>query len=332
MGLRAKTAAVLAACVAGVLVLDAQAALKIATIAPENSIYVKALREMGDAWKKRTNGRVTSHVYAGGDLTEEGMLRNMRPNFRKLHAAQLSAITLGNVDPAFNVFGLPMFYGSYAEADRVLEALGPELDKRLEAKGYKALNFAYIGWVNVFSKKPVATVDDLRKLPLYTSTGDDRLAKWYSANGFKAVQLDATSMLTSLQTNMIEAVPSPPLFAQLLTWYKSAPFMMDLGFAPLMGSTVLSLDAWNKLTADDQRVVAEEAEKAGERLRAEIPRLEAQAIEAMKKSGLTVTKVDPAEWRRMAEQLGEAMRKDGVVPGEIYDIARRERDAARAGK
>ena len=332
MGIRTEAALVLAVFLGAVGVAAAQGRIKIATIAPDNSVYVKVLHEMGTAWKKRTNGRVTYTVYPGSDNTEEGMLRDMRPNFKKLHAAQLSAITLGNVDSAFNVFGLPMFFESYAEADRVLDRLAPELEKRLEAKGYKALNFAYVGWVHVFSKKPVSTVGDLKRLPLYTSTGDDRFTKWYNANGFRAVALDATSMLTSLKTGMIEAVPSPPVFAQLLTWYKSAPYMMDIGFAPLMGSTVMAIDTWSRLSADDQRVVAEEAKKAGERLRLEIPRLEQEAVEAMKKSGLTVTKADAADWRRMSDQLGQAMRNDGMVPPDMYDLAKRERDAVRAGK
>jgi TRAP-type C4-dicarboxylate transport system substrate-binding protein len=108
--------------------------------------------------------------------------------------------------------------------------------------------------------------------------------------------------------------------------------MMDLGFAPLMGATVMSLDRWTTISPEDQRVVLEEAQKAGARLRADVPRLDREAIEAMRGRGLTVTKGDAAEWRRLAEQLGEAMRRDGVVPGDIYDLAKRERDAARAGK
>jgi hypothetical protein len=156
---RSFAAAVLAACVAAVTVVDAQrsATVRIGTIAPDNSPYVNALREMGGAWKEPTGGRVTAMIYPGGDAAEESMLVDMRPAVRRLHGAQLSAITLGNVDSAFNVFGLP--FESHEEADRVLEALRPELQRRLEAKGYKALNFAYVGWVNAFSKKPVATVD-----------------------------------------------------------------------------------------------------------------------------------------------------------------------------
>lgn len=332
MATRSKTAIVLAASVAAVCVLDAAAPIKIGTIAPDRSPYVNSLREMADAWKKRTNGRVTATIFPGGDNTEDGMLRDMRPAFRRYQGAQLSAITLGNMDDAFNVFGMPMFLESYAEADRVLNRLRPELEGRLERKGYKPLNWAYVGWIHMFSTRPVKTVDDLKKLKLFTAAGDDRIAKWYKANGFTAVVLEATSMLPSLKTGMIEAIPSPPLVAQLLTWYRSTPYMMDLGFAPLLGSTVMSLDVWNKLSPEDQAIVLEEAQKAGDRLRQQIPRLDQEAIEAMKKTGLTVTTVDRKAWRQTADQLSEGMRKDGVVPGDIYDIARRERDAVRAGK
>jgi TRAP-type C4-dicarboxylate transport system substrate-binding protein len=323
---------VAASLAAAVAVLDAQGPIKIATIAPDRSPYVNALREMADAWRKRTNGRVTATVFPGGDNTESGMLRDMQPAFNRLHGAQLSAITLGALDDAFNVFGLPMFFESYAEADRALEKLRPELERRLEAKGYQALNFAYVGWIHVFSKEPIKTVDDLKRQKLYTSTGDDRMVKWYSANGFRAVPLDTTSMITSLKTDMIQALPSPPLYAQLLTWYKSAPYMLDIGMAPLIGSTVISRARWSKISPDDQAIVAEEAVKAGDRLRREVPRLDKEAIEAMKKTGLTVTTANVAEWRKTAEQLGEAMRKAGLVPGDIYDIAKRERDSVRAGR
>jgi TRAP-type transport system periplasmic protein len=329
---RSLTAAALAAFGAAA-VLEAQGALRIGTIAPENSAYVKALHEMREGWRKGTNGRITATVSAGGTAgNEETMLRDMRGSARRLHVVQLSAITLGSLDKAFNVFGIPLFCESYAEADRVLDALTPELESRLEAQRLKALNLAWAGWVHIFSKEPVRTVDELKKQALFTSAGDDSLTRWYSANGFRVVPLDSTQMLTSLQTNQLQAVPAPPLFAQLLNWYQAAPYMMDLGFAPLLGATVMSLDTWNKLPAADQEVVLAEARRAGERLRRDIPRLEQEAIEAMKGRKLTVVPIDPAQWRLEADRLAEAMLKAGLVDPKVYEIARGARDAARAGR
>ena len=72
---------------------------------------------MGEGWARRTSGRVR-HCCRDG-RSEEEMVRNLRIT-RTLQGAQLSAISLGRLDDAFNVFGLPMFFESYDEVDAVL--------------------------------------------------------------------------------------------------------------------------------------------------------------------------------------------------------------------
>ena len=68
------------------------------------------------------------------------MLRSLRIT-RTLQAAQLSAITLGSLDDAFNVFGLPMFFESYDELGYnyrmtdIQAAVGREQLKRLPQMG-----------------------------------------------------------------------------------------------------------------------------------------------------------------------------------------------------
>lgn len=331
VGITGRSAAALAASVVAVSVLHAQTHLKIGTIAPDGTPYVNALRAMGEAWKKGTAGRVTYAVQAGS-AGEELVLRDLRGSSRRLQVAQLSAISLSQLDTAFNAFSLPMFFESYAEADRALDALTPTLEQRLEAKGLKVLNFAWAGWVHIFSKAPIVSVADLKKQPLFTSEADGAMNDWYKANNFTIKTLDATQLVPMLKTGMIHAAPSPPIYAQYLGLWTSAPNMMDVGFAPLLGATVMSIDAWKKISAEDQKVLLDEAKKTGANLRRQIPKLEREAIDVMKTRKLNVTTVDRAAWRREAETLAEAMRKANLIPGDVYDTARRERDAARAGK
>jgi TRAP-type transport system periplasmic protein len=330
---RVERAARLVAAASGCVVLTiavvrADVTLKVGTIAPENSIWTKTLREMGEAWKQRTNGRITLRLFPGTVGSEDQMLRSLRIS-RTLHAAQLSAITLGKIDDAFNVFGLPMFFESYEELDRVMDRLGPLLDERLQKQNLKVLHWGYAGWVHVFSRTPVRTVDDLKKMKLFTSAGDNRLAGWYRENGFNPVPGDSSQMLAGLTTGMIEAIPVTPLSALMFGWSAHAPYMLDVGIAPLIGATVVSLDAWNQITPEDQRIGLEEARKAGTRLRTEVPRLDQEAVAKMKTAKLAVTSGNVAEWRAAADHFGATMRAR-LVPADVYDLARRERDAVRA--
>ena len=140
---------------------------------------------MGAEWEAKTSGRVKLTVYAGGTQgSEEATIRMMRPGVDQLQANLLMLPGLSSIDDAFNVFGMPFFFESDAEGQHVLEKLTPVLEKRLEAKGFKLLAWGSAGWVQLFSKKPIQTLADVKSAKLFTSQGDDKMVQWYKDNGF----------------------------------------------------------------------------------------------------------------------------------------------------
>ena len=102
------------------------------------------------------------------------------------------------------------------------------------------LHWGHGGWLQVFTKKPVQTVADLKALKLYTSAGDDRMAQWFKANGFQPRAMAMTDILTGLTTGMIDALPTPPLAALAFQWYRQTPYMLDIGLAPVVGASVIT--------------------------------------------------------------------------------------------
>ena len=301
--------------------------IKLGTVVPDGSVWHKILRQMGADWRKETGGRITLQVYAGGTQgTESAMIKRM--NFNQLQAASFSVIGLTEIDDAFNVFSIPMFYDSYDELNHVMAELTPALDARLQAKGFRRLNWGHGGWVYIFSKTPVRSIDDVRKLKLFTSAGDDRTVQWYKHNGFNPVPLAVSDMMTSLQTGMVQAIPVTPLSALAFQWYQQTPYMLDLGLAPLVGANVMSLQAWNRISPEDQQAVLAAAVKAEKQLDTEVPKQDADALAEMKKRGLKVTHADDAEWRKAAVSFAQSMR-GGMVPADIYDMALAARDAYR---
>lgn len=318
---------VLLAVVVFVPVDAASLVVKLGTVVPDGSVWYKVLRRLGEDWRRETTGRVTLQVYPGGAQgSESAMIKRMR--FNQLQAASLSVVGLSEIDDAFSVFSIPMFYDSYEEVNHVLKRLAPVLDERLERKGFKRLNWGHGGWVQVFSKSPVKTVGDIKALKLFTSAGNDRMVQWYKDNGFHPVPLAVSDMMTSLQTGMVEAIPVTPLAALSFQWYQQTPYMLDLGLAPLVGATVITTAAWEQIAPEDQQKMLEAAARAERELITEVPKQDREAVEQMRMRKLTVTKAEGPEWRRAAEEFARTIRGT-MVPAEIFDLAARERDQYR---
>ena len=62
-----------------------------------------------------------------------------------------------------------------------------------------------------------------------------------------------------------------------------------------------------------------------------IPDQDDVSIGEMQKRGLTVHEPEGAGWTVVADSLSQSLR-GGMVPADIYDLAREERNAYRAGK
>jgi TRAP-type C4-dicarboxylate transport system substrate-binding protein len=311
--------------------------VKLATQAPVNSSFHKALQEMGAAWDSTTQGRVKLVVYAGGTQgSEDATIRMMRPGVDQLQANLLMLPGLISVDDGFNVFGIPFFFESDAEGQYVLEKLTPALEKRLEAKGFRLLSWGSAGWVRLFSKNTIQTINDLKNAKLFTSQGDEKMVQWYKQNGFHPVALAAGDIPAQLKlrTGMIDAAPSPPYPALLLQIFRDAKFMLDVRVAPLYGAVVMTNEAWNKIDATDRTAVINGAKALEKRIMGEAPKLDEDSVTTMKSRGLTVTTLDAnqtAAFRTEADKLGASMRGH-MTPADVFDAAVRERDAFRKMK
>jgi TRAP-type C4-dicarboxylate transport system substrate-binding protein len=247
-----------------------------------------------------------------------------------LQAAAFTAVGLGNIDAAFSVFNIPFFFESYDELNYVTAKLTPVIQKRVESKGFVLLNWGHGGWTQVFTKTPVQTVDELKKIRLYTSAGNDRMVQWFKANGFEPRAMAMTDILTGLTTGMLEGLPAPPLAAMLFQWYRHTPYMLDVGLAPIIGANVITLKAWNAIPESDRPKLLEAAADVEKRLQVDVPKQDIEAVATMTKQGLTVTKAGP-EWHTEIESLAKTMRGE-MVPTDIFDLAAQARDEFRKKK
>jgi TRAP-type C4-dicarboxylate transport system substrate-binding protein len=305
-------------------------AIKLATVVPDGSVWDKALKQMASDWGQATGGRVGVTIFSGGSQGDEPtVLRKMR--LGSLQGASLTVVGLGTIDWAFNVFNVPFFFASYDELNAVVDKLTPLLKQRVEAKGFVLVHWGSGGWLQVFSKKPIQNVADLKAMKLYTSGGDDKMTQLYKANGYQPRAMAMTDIMTGLTTGMIDALPTPPLAAMAFQWYKQTPFMLDIGLTPIVGATVINKKTWDAISATDRAKISEIADAVDAKLRADVPKQDSLAVMLMSNQGLKVTKAGGAEWTAQGEILAKAMRGQ-MVPPDVFDMAVKERDAFRQRK
>ena len=311
--------------------------IRLATVVPANSSWHKALLDMGSTWSTATGNRVALRVYEGGTQGDERtVIRMMRPGVDQLQASLLLVSGLGELDEAFNVFGMPFFFQTDEEATHVRNKLRPVFEKRLDAKGFKLLAWGSGGWVQLFSKMPIKTLDEVKKAKLFTSQGDDKMVNWYKNNGFNPVALSSNDIPAQLKlgTGMINATPMPPYPALVLQIFRDAKYMLDIRLAPLLGGLVMTNTAWSKISADDRAKIMDAAKAFEKRTDSEAPAQDASSVKTMASRGLTVTALDAkavAEFRTAAERLTSSSRGT-MVPADIFDQAVQERDAFRKTK
>jgi len=298
---------------------------------PEGSTWSNLLKEMAERWGQVSNGQVKLKIFAGGVLGDEGdMLRKV--NIGQLQAAALSVVGLHDIDSAPQAIATPGMIADDQEWSYVFAKMSPVWDKEIEAKGYIVLLWGDAGWVHLFSKRPVHNPNEMSGMKVFAWSGDEAQVKAWKLVGLSPVVLSAVDMIPSLSTGMIEAYATTPAIALTAHWYEQTPYMTEAAWDHLPGATIVPKAVWDKIPADLQVSLKAIAVEYGNRVNAEVARLQSDAIAVMQKSGLNIVHFDDAgkrEWFKFAEKTWPAVR-GGMVSTQAFDEVKRVRDEYRA--
>jgi len=311
---------------------DAQ--LRIGTLAPKNSLYHRQLMALGEAWRTAQGGHGKYLVYPDGSQGgETDMVRRMR--IGQLQGGLLSVVGLREIDPSIAALqNMPMMFKSWDEVDYVREKMRPAMEKKFLEKGFVVLAWGDAGWVRFFSKEPAFGPNDFKKMKFFAWGAEADQQEIMKSLGYTPVPLETADILPAIQTGMINAVPSTPYFALATQIYTTANNMLDMNWAPVVGALIITRKAWDELTPEGQVAVREAGAKAGVQLRAKARQEVDEAVDAMKKRGLTVNQPNAAqikEWNTLADGLYPRIRGK-LVPAEQFDEVVRHLKDFRAGK
>ncbi|BDG04037.1 TRAP transporter substrate-binding protein [Anaeromyxobacter oryzae] len=301
--------------------------IKLGTLAPQGSTWHELLKEMGQRWEQASNGQVKLRIYAGGAQGSEGdMVRKM--GIGQLQAASISNVGMHDVIPEPQALSVPFLFQSEAQMECAFAKVRPQIEASLEKRGLVALQWSRIGAINLYCDAPHKTPADTKTAKIWVWSGDPKSVEAYRVAGLTPVELSATDIVPSLQTGMIDCIPNVPLYVLTARLFEKAPYMMDLPWSWLIGATLVRKDTWEKIPADTRAKLVQIAQELGQKVDAEVRRLNTDAVAAMEKQGLKTVPGDAAAWRTAMEKTWPVIR-GGVVPAEFFDQVKAARDQCR---
>ncbi len=295
--------------------------LKIATVTPEGTDWMKDMRASAAEIKERTEGRVQIKYYGGGVMGNDTKVLG-RIRIGTLQGGAFTPVALAGQYPELNLYGLPLIFDSEEEAAYVRERMDAKLRKGLEEAGFVSFGFATGGFAVLMSNTPVDELEDLRGKKVWVPEGDSVSYHSMEALSLSPVTLPLTDVLTGLQTGLIDIVAMSPIGALVLQWHTKVKYITELPLVYTMGFMAVDKRAFAKISAEDQAIVREVMEASYQSFDKANLDDNHGARDALINSGIESVPYEESEYQAIRKVLAESNRAIGENGGfslEMYE-------------
>jgi TRAP-type C4-dicarboxylate transport system substrate-binding protein len=282
--------------------------IKLATLAPEGSSWIEAFNSIDKEVREKTGKQVRFKFYSGGVLGDEkDMLRKM--HIGQIHGAALTSAGLSAIFNETDVFQIPFLFQSHDEVDYVLTEMDAFFRKGFDKNDYVLLGWSEGGFVHLMSTTPVATLDDLRKVKVWTWADSPMTKVIFDEANVSAIPLSVPDVLVGLQTGLVDVVYAPPSGAISLQWFTKTKYLTDVNLIYLIGGIVMKKKLFNKMSPAHQNILMDVCRRQMARLKTIIRKENREAVQVMVKHGVKIITPSPAEVTEYKIVAEKAMRR-----------------------
>ncbi|MCO5167271.1 MAG: TRAP transporter substrate-binding protein DctP [Planctomycetes bacterium] len=295
--------------------------LRIATQAPDGTVWMDALNDIQREVDRGTKGRVAFQFFPNGSQGDEkAVIERMQVGL--LHGGLFTGIGLGEILPKVRILEMPFLYRTKEEIDAVKAALEEELRAGFEERGFVFLGWAEVGWAYIFSKVEARNLAQLRQRKIWVWQGDPLAERTFQVFGLAGTPLPLTDVLTSLETGMIDSVYNSPYGLVGLQWHRNLRYMSRMTVGHGTGALLVSKSEWEKIPPAVRGNIAQAARRRLDQLLIEVGRKNEQTVTELQQNGTTIIPI-PEEEMPQYLQLGEQVADQ--MAGVLYEKSLLER-------
>lgn len=297
--------------------------LKFATLMPTGTSWTKLLDDWVKDVEEKSNGRIKFKMYSGGVMGDEpDVLRKIRKG--QLHGSLFTGYGIGRIYSSARVLEMPFLFKTVEESDYVREQIMPDLEMGFRENGFELLGWPEIGFIHLFSTKPITSVDDIRKLRVWLWQGDPLGEAFFKAANIDPIPLSIMDVYTQLSAKhgSIDTVYTSTFGAIALQWYSKLKYATHIPLTNAIGGVVISNHFYNKLPVDLQQLLKTSGKKMGDDIRLSAREENKKSISLLENNGiefmLNWDEVDMDEMLTIRDDAAAYLEQTDYIPANVF--------------
>ena len=298
-----------------------------AEVNPLDTIVGQMATDFKTKVEELSDGKITIDVQASGVLgSENDVLDTMLGGGGTIDMSRISAFALNSYGAKKSMLlSIPYtfqdraHFWNFATSDLAQEVLTEPVDLGL---GVRGLYYGEEGFRHFFFVNPATKLEDLSGLKIRVSN-DPVMTGMVSGLGANATVVSMNELYSALQTGVVDAAEQPIANYYSNAFPEVAPHLLLDGHTLGAVQVIITDEAWDKLTEDQQAILMEAGKYASENNRANSENKENEVLEQLKADGVTVTEVeDKAPWKDACKAvIDENTADQAELYQQILDLA-----------
>ncbi|MFZ2295716.1 MAG: TRAP transporter substrate-binding protein [Polaromonas sp.] len=304
--------------------------IKFATQNPEGHPLVMGMHRFAEIVQAKSGGKIKVNLFPGGVLGGDGPVVSAMQGGTIEMASMNSSYLAGQVKE-FAVYDFPFMFGNSKEADAVVDgAFGKQMHAKLDAKGLVGLTYWELGFRDITNnKRPIKKVEDINGLKLRvipTAINVD----WVKALGANPTPMTFGEVYSALEQGAIDGQENPLTVIAANKLYEVQKYVTLTNHQYNPQSVLISKKFWDTLTAAEKKIISDAAVESTAYQRQQARAQATTALEAVKKGGMQVTELSPAELDKLRDKMRPVIAKFAVSVGQ--DTVKGLQDALAAAR
>lgn len=263
----------------------------------------KAALKFKEQVDQKSNGKIEVQIYPGEQLgSEQAMLQSLTTN-----SIQVTAVATGlyaSYDKNIGVLELPYLFEDFEQAWKVLDGpVGKEIVEPLVDKGIRVIAYWENGFRHVTNNKgPIEKPSDLSGLKIRTPEIPVSLSV-LSAMGSNPIGMAYGELYTALEQNVVDGQENPlsNIYSSKIFEVQKYVSLTGHQYSPL--PFAISETFWKTLSPNDQKVIEESAEEAGQLYRDLVVGDDQKLVAELQEEGMEINEVDKKPFREAVEPV-----------------------------